>query len=230
MLIPFFIRTNMLQKSSLDFLKKLRRNNNKEWMDANRAMYENARDDFRNLVEYLVTEIGKYDPDIAVLDPKRCIFRQNRDIRFSADKSPYKLAFGAFMNKGGKKTATGGYYIHAEPGNCFIAGGLWMPEKEELAKIRQEIDYNIEELNAIMNNRSFKKYFPDGFDSGYAISRPPKGYDETNPALPYLKLKSFTVSLAFTDGDFLDKKTAKEIVRIFKMLHPLVSFLNRALD
>lgn len=220
----------MLQKSSLDFLKKLRRNNNKEWMDANRSRYENARDDFRNLVEYLVAEIGKNDPDIAALDPKRCVFRQNRDIRFSADKSPYKLAFGAFMNKGGKKAATAGYYIHAEPGNCFLAGGLWMPEKEELAAIRQEIDYNLDEFVSIINNRSFRKYFPEGFDSGHAITRPPKGYEESNPALPYLKMKSFTLSLAISDGEFLNKKTSRQIVLAFKTLQPLISFLNRALD
>ena len=199
-------------------------------MDANRPLYENARDDFRSLVEYLVSEIGKFDTDITPLDPKRCVFRQNRDIRFSADKSPYKLAFGAFMNKGGKKAATAGYYIHAEPGNCFLAGGLWMPEKEELAAIRQEIDYNLDEFVSIIQCKSFRKYFPEGFDSGHSITRPPKGYDESNPALPYLKMKSFTLSLAFSDGEFMDKKSAKEIVRAFKTLQPLISFLNRALD
>lgn len=199
-------------------------------MDANRSAYENARDDFRSVIEHIVAEVGAFDPDIAVLDPKRCVFRQNRDIRFSADKSPYKLAFGAFMNKGGKKAATAGYYFHAEPGNCFLAGGLWMPEKEELAAIRQEIDYNLAEFASIVTNKAFKKYFPEGFDSGHSITRPPKGYDDSNPALPYLKLKSFTVSLAFSDSEFLDKKTSKEIVRAFKALQPLISFLNRALD
>lgn len=199
-------------------------------MDANRHLFEAARDDFKELVAFLVTELGKFDADIALLDPKKCVFRQNRDIRFSADKSPYKLAFGAFMNKGGKKTATAGYYIHAEPGNCFLAGGLWLPEKEELAKIRQEIDYNLEEFRSIINSKAFKKNFPEGFDSDYSITRPPKGYEESNPAMPYLKLKSFTLSLSFTDEEFRDARTKKKMVNVYKTLHPLISFLNRALD
>ena len=220
----------MLNKTTLDFLKKLRKNNNKEWVDAHRETLNAAREEFKNLTEKLIIEIGKFDKDAMGLEAGKCMFRQNRDIRFSADKSPYKTSFGAFINKGGKKTATAGYYIHAEPGNCFVAAGLWMPEKEQLAAVRQEIDYNAGEFLSLLKERNFRKYFPDGPDAGHATSRPPKGYDDSNPAIKYLKLKSFTVSCALPDAEMMKANGSKGLAAIFRSAFPFVHFLNRALD
>lgn len=199
-------------------------------MDANRNLFEEAKADFRQFVEQLIREIGKFDTDIADLEAKRCIFRQNRDIRFSADKSPYKIAMGAYMNKGGKKAPTAGYYFHVEPGNCFLAGGLWMPEPEQLAKVRQELDYNIKEWNKLVSTAAFKKHFSDGFSQESKLSRPPKGFDADNPALPFLLLKSFTVSMPMEDAQVQDKNLIKIASGAFKALQPVITFLNQAMD
>jgi len=220
----------VLQKSTLAFLQKLKKNNNKAWMDANRNLFEAAKLDFRHFVQQLITEIGKFDRDIAELEAKQCIFRQNRDIRFSKDKSPYKTAMGAFMNKGGKKASTAGYYFHAEPGNCFLAGGLWMPEADQLSKVRQELDYNLTEWNKLINAAAFKKHFSNGFDQSCKLSRPPKGYDADNPALPFLLLKSFTVSMPLEDAELLNKNLIKQTRSAFKSLQPVISFLNQVND
>ncbi|HLO80078.1 MAG TPA: DUF2461 domain-containing protein, partial [Chitinophagaceae bacterium] len=125
----------------LSFLKKLKKNNNKPWFDANRHLYVEAKVEFEDFVSSLITSYGKHDPAIAHLLPKDCIFRINRDVRFSKDKSPYKNNFGASITSGGKKSPFAGYYVHIEPGAGFVGGGLWQPMPDMLAKVRQEIDY-----------------------------------------------------------------------------------------
>src|ERR1051325_10599551 len=129
----------MLQTTTLKFLKDLKKNNTKEWFDANRKAYESAKKDFEGLVESVIEQFCKKDEEIGSLKPKDCMFRINRDIRFSKDKSPYKTNFGAFINKGGKKSIYAGYYFHCEPGENFVGGGLWMPMPDALKKVRQEI-------------------------------------------------------------------------------------------
>lgn len=220
----------MIQPSTFDFLKKLKKNNNRDWVEKNRATMERAKEDFQQVTAALINEMGKFDPDIAPLEAKRCIFRLNRDIRFSKNKAPYKTAMGAYMNRGGKKLNTAGYYFHAEPGNCFLAGGLWMPEPEHLAKVRQEIDYNLDEWKGILTNKKFKKYFKDGLDQSSLLTRPPKGYDADNPALSFLKLRSFTVSMPLDDKIMFEKSLNKKCASAFQNLKPMIDFLNRALD
>jgi uncharacterized protein (TIGR02453 family) len=150
----------MLQSSTVNFLKSLSDNNNRPWFEANRGRYENAKEDFQNLVQSLIKGIGKFDPDIAQLEVKNCVFRQYRDVRFAKDKRPYKNNMGAYFNIGGKKINTAGYYLHVEPGKSFVAGGLYEPEAPMLAKVRQEIDYNLEDWKKILSNKTFQKYFP----------------------------------------------------------------------
>jgi uncharacterized protein (TIGR02453 family) len=220
----------MIQDSTLKFLRGLRRNNNKAWMDDHRNNYEIARADFLRLTENLVKGIGLFDQSIAELKPSSCIFRQNRDIRFSKDKSPYKTAMGAYMNKGGKKNPTAGYYFHLEPGNSFIAGGLWMPESSLLAKVRQEIDYNAEEWRSIVNDKHCRKYFNKELDQSQKLIRPPKGYSEDNPAIEFLLLKSFIRTMPLEDKEVLSMKQTRIILSAFQSLKPMIDFLNRAMD
>src|SRR5689334_13212529 len=131
----------MLQSTTIKFLKDLKKNNTKEWFDKNRKVYEAAKKDFTDFVQTMIDKFGKKDESIAAIVAKDCLFRINRDIRFSKDKSPYKTNMGASINKGGRMTMnTAGYYFHLEPGNCFVGGGLWQPEPDALKKIRQEID------------------------------------------------------------------------------------------
>ena len=117
----------MFQPSTLKFLRDLKKNNNKPWFDAHRNQYEDARNDFENFIGAVLEKLGKKDDTIRDLKPKQCMFRINRDIRFSKDKSPYKTNFGASIDRGGKKSIFAGYYLHLEPGKSFVGGGLWMP-------------------------------------------------------------------------------------------------------
>lgn len=220
----------MLKASTLKFLKGLKKNNNKPWFEKNRSAYLDAKDDAEHFVELLIDGLGKIDADIAPLQPRDCTYRIYRDVRFSSDKTPYKVHMGAYLNKGGKKTPTAGYYVHIEPGRSIMGGGLWMPMPPELNKVRQEIDYNFKEWSAITGAKTFKKYYPDGLDQDEKISRPPKGYDADNPAIEVLKLKSFVVTRSLSDETLLSRGFLKETVAGFVAMKAFVSFLNRALE
>lgn len=220
----------MLQASTFKFLKALKNNNNKPWFDVHRKDYELAKTDFTTLVNALITGISKFDPTVNHLTAKDCMFRINRDVRFSKDKSPYKTNMGASINKGGKKINCAGYYIHCEPGQCFIAGGFYMPMPPELSKIRQEIDYSFSDWKKIINQKNFKKYFPNGVQGIDTLSRPPKGYDENNPAIAYLKMKGFIVSHSLKDTELQTKATINTIVKIAEAIKPLIDFLNTAIE
>ena len=149
----------MLQESTLKFLRGLKRNNNKPWFDKNRAAYDDAKSDFEMFIQSVIDEHSKNDSDLKDLVAKKCLFRINRDIRFSKDKSPYKTNFGASMDRGGRKSGWAGYYFHLQPGESFAGGGIWMPNPDVVKKIRQEIDYCFDEFSGIMNAKKFKSIF-----------------------------------------------------------------------
>jgi len=220
----------MLRASTLKFLKDLKKNNNKPWFEKNKSLYLDAKEDAEHFVEQLIEGFGKSDADIAPLLLKDCTYRIYRDVRFSGDKTPYKTHMGAYMNKGGKKMPTAGYYFHLEPGRSMTGGGLWMPMPPELGKVRQEIDYNYAAWTKILGDRRFKKFFPDGLEQGEILSRPPKGYDAENPAIGFLKLKSFVVTHKLTDEQILSRSLLKEVLNTFEAMKEFVYFLNRSLE
>lgn len=215
-----------MDKSTLQFLKSLKSNNNKEWMDANKKTYQNAKADFEDFVAQLIPLLGKMDDVLAGLEPKQCIFRLNRDIRFSNDKSPYKTHFGAVFCRGGRKSPDAGYYFHLEPGASFAGGGIWMPDPNHLRSIRQEIDYNFAGFTAVIQEKKFKKFFPK--IEGDALVRPPKGYEESNPAIEYLKKKNFTIGTSLPDKDLTSPSLVKTTGDIFETMRPFIDFLNHA--
>lgn len=219
----------MLQSFTITFLESLTHNNNRPWFEANRSNYENAKEDFHQLVQALITGIGKFDENIALLEVKNCVFRQYRDVRFAKDKRPYKNNFGAYFNTGGKKINTAGYYLHVEPGKSFVAGGLYEPEAPMLAKVRQEIDYNLEDWRKILNEKGFKKNFPAGLNKENRLSRPPKGYEVDNPALEFLKHKSFTAATLLSDEQLTQASLKAILLSSFKSLKPMLAFLNDAI-
>lgn len=220
----------MLQASTLKFLKDLKKNNNKPWFDANRKIYESAKEDFHLLVAELIQGIAKFDTPIGDLTAKNCTFRINKDVRFSKDKTPYKTNLAAAFTAGGKKAEGAGYYFHCEPGQSFLAGGVYMPMPPELAKIRQEIDYSFAEWSKIINHKQFKKLFPGGIEGTQPLVRPPKGYDESNPAIEFLKMKGFIVTHPLTDSALQEKKTIKEILTAFEAMKPMIDFFNHAVQ
>jgi uncharacterized protein (TIGR02453 family) len=169
------------------------------------------------------------DNTLQDIQPKNCVFRINRDVRFSANKDPYKTNFGASFSKGGKKIACAGYYFHLEPGACFIGGGYWMPMADDLNKIRQEIDYNFEEFKKIISEKKFISYF-GSLDTKEKLVRPPKGYEKNNPTLEFLKLKNFIVMASIQDSEVLDNHLIKKVISHFQAMKPLIDFLNRAIE
>lgn len=220
----------MIQASTLGFLKSLKQHNNKAWFEENRKQYESAKGDVESLVVAVLKALSKYDKGYAEMLPKQCMFRINRDVRFSSDKSPYKTNMGVYFNPGGKKAHNPGLYLHIEPGQCFAAAGVWMPEAPYLAKIRQEIDYNFEELKKILKSTAFKKHFPQALSENERLQRPPKGYDEANPAIELIKQKSFVVSAPVSDAEIIDKHFLKKLIPVFEAAMPFNRFLQQAFD
>ncbi len=222
----------MLQASTLNFLKTLKKNNNKPWFDEHRKTYEAAKADFSKFIQAVIDKHASNDSTIKSLTAKECLFRINRDIRFSKDKTPYKTNFGASINKGGKKAfSTAGYYFHLEPGQSFAGGGLYQPMPDELKKVRQEIDYNFADFKKIITAKKFKTIYGNLDNSAeFLLSRVPKGYEADNPAADYLKLKSFIAMISFKDADLTSKDLVKKTVQAFETLQPLLAFINEAVE
>lgn len=219
----------MLQKSTLDFLNKLAKNNHKEWFNKHRLLYEAAKKDMQQFTNDLIKEVAFFDNGISTLLAKDCIFRINRDVRFSKNKEPYKNNMGAYLAPGGKKSVFAGYYVHIEPsGESFLAGGIYAPEPATLNKIRQEIDYNSEEFKKIISSKSFIKTF--GELAGERVKTAPKGYDKKHPEIHLLKYKSYIVSHKIDKETITDKNFVKYCGKVFKEMYPFNNFLNRAVS
>jgi uncharacterized protein (TIGR02453 family) len=218
----------MLESSTIKFLKDLKKNNNKPWFDAHRKQYEAAKKNFEEFIQTLIDKHSLKDATIKEQEAKKCLFRINRDIRFSKDKSPYKSNFGASINSGGKKSVFAGYYFHLQPGESFVGGGIWMPMPPELKKIRQEIDYCYDEFKKITGSKKFKTVY-GGLYRGddMSLARVPQGFEADNPAAEDLKLKSWIAMRAVKDNELTAKDLVKKCVDAFATLQPLVQFINR---
>lgn len=213
----------------LNFLAKLAKNNNRDWFEKNKGTYLEAKENYELFVSKMLEELVKFSPDLGGLNPKKLAFRIYRDVRFSKDKSPYKVNMGAGFSPNGKMEQEPGYYIHIQPGNkSFIAGGMYMPEPGNLAKIRQEIDYNPDKLLKVLNDKKFKKWF-SGLDDFDKLKTMPKGYAKDHPHIELLKHKSFITSHAFTDKEVKDKKFLKQVAEACKAMKPLNDYLKDAI-
>ncbi len=217
----------MLKPELFEFLLELKQNNNKEWFDMNRKRYAELREHFINFTALLVHELSAMDKSIGYPDPKKTVFRINRDIRFSKNKAPYKTNMGAFISGGGKKIALPGYYIHIEPGSCMIAGGMYRPPAPELKLIRKEIFENPEEFRRILNDTEFQKTFGDMH--GEQLKTAPRGFPKDHPDLELVKYKSYTVFKEIPDEFLTHPDSLNEIMKTFRVMKPLNDFLNHAL-
>lgn len=221
----------MLTKESLQFLDDLKKNNNRDWFQNNKKRYEIFKKDYHQLVSDFLDVMKPLDPSLELLEVKNCTFRINRDIRFSKDKSPYKAHLGVWMSTGAKGANRAGYYVHIEKGASFIAGGFYSPEAEDLKKVRKEIAFFHEDLEAILTDKNLKKEFGSlDINETNSLKSMPRGYEKDHPAIDFLKLKSFTATQKYdiaevTQKDFVVKMSKKLIA-----LKPLNEFINRALD
>ena len=219
----------MLQPETLQFYDDLSRNNYKEWFHENRTRYDKAKADYLNLAATLLERMKTIEPSLANLQPKQCIFRINRDIRFSTDKTPYKTHLGVVLSGNKNMSENAGFYLHIDPAGSFLAGGIYMPPSDALKKIRKEISTFYEDLVAVFENPEFKSRF-NGFDQEdrLMLKRPPQGYSADDKAIEFLKFKSFTVSKPFDLSMVTDPKGVDFVIDNFKVLKPLNDFLNRS--
>lgn len=218
----------MIARETLTFLKNLDKNNNRDWFQANKKSFEAAQDNLTAFTGYLIGEAGKFDNEVAAIDPKSCVFRIYRDIRFSKDKSPYKTNLGAYISPGGRKSMQPGYYFHVQPGQSFVAGGKHIPDGPELLKIRTAIADNTAEFLKIVEKKSYRASF--GELRGDKLKSAPKGFDPDHKAVEYLKLKEFMAFTELNDDKFLiSAEFPKMLVKTMKEMYPLVAFLRMAL-
>lgn len=215
-----------IQKSTLQFLADLKLNNDRNWFANNRKRYEEAKSNYETFIQEILNEIVKFDPIFRGLEAKSCIFRINRDTRFSHDKSVYKTNFGAFMVRGGKKNGDKfpGYYFHLEPGSCFVAGGSYIPPAPWLNAIREKIDGNAEALLKIVNSKEFRKYF--GQLEGEKLKTAPKGYPKDHPHIELLKMKSYLAEMTISDKVVTSGECFDLVVGAFRAMKPLNDFLT----
>ena len=223
-------------KCVLKFLTELSVNNNREWFAENKAWYQACYARFVEFSAAYIARLAELDPAMATLQPKDCIWRIYRDVRFSHDKRPYKEWFGCFPAVGvpgqprtwGKHSMRGGYYVHIQPGNCMFAGGIWDPGKELLDALRKEIEANYEEVEAIMESKQWKKYFAQDFDYTWgALKKVPAGFDPNFKHADWLKHKTYTFSTAISDKEVSDfEALLDKVTDIAGAAKPMNDFLN----
>jgi len=218
----------MIQASTITFLKDLATHNEREWFQANKKRYQTAKKDFDLFVAALIAELAAVDKDLLGLQPKECVFRIYRDVRFSKNKEPYKPNFGASLTKGGRKSYVPGYYIHLQPmDQSFIGGGMYRPPAPLLKGVRQEIDYNQAEFERIVNDKTFVETY--GSLQGDRLVRAPKGYDPEHPAIKWLKFKDFIAMKRIPDDMWTSADAVQQIAQYLLVMHPLKEFLKMPL-
>jgi len=222
----------MHTRDLIQFLSELSENNNRAWFVMNKPRYDILRAEFLELVTQLIVDISKFDPAVAGCNPKKALFRINRDMRFSKDKSPYKTTFSAAITASGlKKPSQGGgpaYYFHIDAnGVLLVAGGEYMPPPGRLKTIREHVIADAAGFGKVLKNKKLKERFGDLQDEGKLV-RPPKGFDADAPHLEYIKMKSFIVWTETGIKKKIPADLGKEVVASFKDAYPLVAWLRQA--
>ncbi|MGV3586628.1 MAG: DUF2461 domain-containing protein [Adhaeribacter sp.] len=219
---------NNIDKATLDFISDLQQNNTREWFAENKNRYEASRTDFFQFLEGMLAGAAAFEPLALGQQAKDLVFRIYRDVRFSKNKNPYKDHYGAYLAEGGRKSVLPGYYLHLSPhNNSFIACGLWMPPAEFLKAVRQEIDYNLTEFQELLAAPTFKKYFKEV--EGETLKTNPKGYEKDNPALTYLRHKSWMVSHPLPDALLTSNNALEVVLQAMQQAKPFKEFLMRPL-
>ncbi|WP_262249709.1 DUF2461 domain-containing protein [Parapedobacter soli] len=217
-----------IHAETFGFLAEIKENNDREWFQEHRNQYDRAWQNMKEFTAGLIDGLAQWDRYISVDIPvSKCVFRIYRDTRFSKDKTPYKTWLGAGISTAGRKLDGPEYYIHIQPGNSFAAAGYWRPEKDHLAAIRQEIDYNGARLMEIVNDPIFKKHCV--VDTKDTLKRPPAGYGEDNPYIFWLKLKSFTAYESFADEELQGVDGLERVLQAYRRMYDFKLFLHEAL-
>ena len=214
--------------SVLTFLRDLQQNNSKLWMDRHREAYQQARNQFTELINHLLEALQQWDTDLHGVTAQECLFRINKNDFSKKGEPPYKGHFGAGMSPGGRHSPFPNYVLVLEPnGRSRAGGGIRKPTSRQLELIREEIDYSPGELQDILQEPSFKAAF--GGLQGEKRKLPPKGYDKTHAEIELLKHNSFQVLHYFTDGEVCAPDFAGKLLPLYKQVEPLHRFLNRSI-
>lgn len=211
----------MISKSTFQFLKDIRTNNNREWFAENKPRYQEAYTEIKALGNALLDKMSLHDE----LEEVK-IYRVYRDVRFSKNKLPYKTALSGYLKRA-TKLRRGGYYFHIEPGNSFVGGGFWNPNPADLKRIRQEIAANPQELRSILANKQFKQVF--GELKGEGVKTAPRGYTIDHPAIELLRKKQFLVYHPFTDKEVLAKNFVDKLDYHFQAMRPFFDYMSEVL-
>jgi uncharacterized protein (TIGR02453 family) len=213
----------------LDFLRDLAVNNNRVWFAANKELFDELKQAHYGIVQDLIYRLSEFDPELIGLSARDCVFRIQRDIRFSPNKDPYKTHLGAYIcAEGGRNSNRSGYYLHLEPGNCLISGGLWHPEAKLLKELRQDIYDHIEDFIDILENPAFRSVYPRV--EGEMLKRTPAGF-AVDARYEYLfRCKDYCITAPRPDEFFMRKDWAAHAVEYFKLQIPLHRFLNCTVD
>ncbi len=214
-----------IKKETLQFLKELKKNNERGWFDKNKDKFVAASENFIQFVQVLIDEVARFDKSVAGLDAKKSVFRIYRDIRFSKDKSPYKTHFGAVLLGKGKSCGIAGYYLHLEPGNAFLAGGVHMAEPQNLKAIREGISAQGNTFMKIIQDKNFKKNFTI---EGEKLVNVPRGFDREDPMGDFLKYKDLVLRHSVDDKMAVSDGFASYCSKVFKAMVPFNSFLNKS--
>ena len=214
-------------KNILYFLRQLCVNNNRDWFHANRPLYMQNKEAFEAIVTNLILDISKFDTSVKELTAKECMFRINRDIRFSLDKSPYKNHFGAYIAQGGKNAYVGGYYLHIEPDNSMIAGGIYMPPSDVLFKVRTAIYEQPKKFISIIENSEYKELFGELY--GDSLRSAPRRFPSSFEYIDLLKYKGYVCSHALSDEMIESENIYETVLYGFSKMKELNTFLNAAL-
>ena len=214
-----------IKLETLNFLKDLNKNNNREWFTEHKPQFQKLNDEFIEFSDALLSGLNNHD-NIETPSGKKSVYIIYRDIRFSKDKTPYKIHFsGSF--KRATKELRGGYYFHIEPGNSFIAGGFWGPNPKDLLRIRQEIDIDASELTQIISSDDFKSIF--GSLQGEKVKTAPRGFDKNHCDIELLRYKQFIILKKITDEEVLEKDFHIFAVNVFLKMRPFLDYMSSVL-
>jgi uncharacterized protein (TIGR02453 family) len=211
---------------SINFLKKLKKNNNRDWFTENKAQYTTQHDHMISFADALLSKMNKHDT-IETVSGKKSLYRIYRDVRFSKDKSPYKSNWSGGFQRA-TKNLRGGYYFHIEPeGKSFVGGGFWGPNKEDLQRIREDIAIDAAELRAILSSSDLVNTF--GGLQGDQLKTSPKGFDKGHPDVDLLRFKQFVLTKSFTDEEVISPDFAENVSATFKKMRPFFDYMSEVL-
>lgn len=212
----------MLTNSTFEYLDLLKKNNNRDWFTDNKKRFEVENKNAKNFFMEVLADLEKIDSI-----ERMQVFRIYRDVRFSKDKTPYKIHFSVGFTRT-KPLLRGGMYLHIEDGGSFVGGGFWEPNNEDLHRIRKELELDASELRAIINDATFKQFFKNGLE-GEELKTAPKGFDKTHPDIDLIRKKQFLIGRNFSNKEVLASNFKDEVVKTFAAMRPFFDYMSDVL-